>query len=90
MSKKEKLLRTAQSNRDSLKFDDLCWLAEKYGFIFSRQKGSHKIYKFPAPKKVQSLQETSDGMAKGYQVDQLLAKLEELGLIKKNEGGEYE
>lgn len=47
MAKKVKLYKKAKDSYQSLSFDELCLLAEKAGFTFSRQKGSHKLYKHP-------------------------------------------
>lgn len=38
---------SALKQQGNFSFDDLCRLAEKAGFVFSRQEGSHKIYKHP-------------------------------------------
>ena len=44
MAKCEKLLEKAQRNPASLRFSELCRLAESHGFAEVRTKGSHHIY----------------------------------------------
>jgi len=61
-----------------LKFRELCELAECFGFLLTRQKGSHHIFKHQGYRKLLNLQD-SKGMAKAYQVRQLLLALEEFG-----------
>lgn len=77
MSKIEKILRAAQNNPENLRFNELCQLAEAYGFVFSRQKGSHSIYKRPGQMSVMTFQDDR-GKAKAYQVKQLLAAIDEI------------
>lgn len=77
MSKIEKILRAAQNNPENLRFTELCQLAEAYGFLFSRQRGSHSIYKRPGQMAVMTFQ-NDRGMAKAYQVKQLLAAIDEI------------
>jgi hypothetical protein len=49
MDKCDKLLAAAEASPSSLSFDDLCKLAECYGFEFKRQKGtSHRMYGHPS------------------------------------------
>lgn len=82
MSKKEKLLEKALSKPASLKFDELCALAEAYGFVFSRSRGSHRMYKSPAGyPRIMNFQQRPDGGAKPYQVRELLDALREMELI---------
>jgi len=45
MGKKEKLYRKAKTSPANLSFYEMCLLAEKAGFVFRRQKGSHILYK---------------------------------------------
>jgi HicA-like toxin of HicAB toxin-antitoxin system len=77
VSKIEKLLRAAQNNPENVRFTELCQLAEAYGFLFSRQRGSHSIYKRPGQMSVMTFQ-NDRGMAKAYQVKQLLAAIDEI------------
>lgn len=77
VSKRDKLLRAARNNPGNLRFAELCRLAENYGFVFARQGGSHAVYKRPGHMGVMTFQDDG-GKAKGYQVKQLLAAIDEL------------
>ena len=44
MARCAKLLNKATNSSKNLKFEDLCALAECYGWVFRRQCGSHHIY----------------------------------------------
>jgi hypothetical protein len=88
MGKKEKLYKKAKESSRNLSFDELCLLAEKIGFIFKRQKGSHKLYKHPDlvhPRigKRMNFQpdERDKSKAKRYQIEQLIEFIEYFHLI---------
>jgi predicted RNA binding protein YcfA (HicA-like mRNA interferase family) len=72
MPKCDKLLDQARSTPSNLRFTDLCALAECYGFVFARQRGSHRQYKRPGYPKTINFQPDKNGKAKDYQVKQLL------------------
>lgn len=74
------LLEKARSNPVGLKFSELCKLCECIGMHCDRQRGSHRIYKRLSPTFIQSVQKMSDGMAKPYQVRQLLTRIDEYDL----------
>lgn len=81
MSKAEKLLQKAANSPKNLSFDDLCGLAECYGWIFQRQSGSHRIYMHPQlGNNVGSMMnfQPREGKAKPSQVKQLLNAIEAL------------
>ena len=78
MAKSEQLLAKAVRNPGGLRFAELCQLAEYVGFEFSRQRGSHRVYRHPGLRKTLSFQ-NSRGQAKPYQVRQLLSIIAELG-----------
>jgi hypothetical protein len=81
MSNCQKLYEQAQHSAANFRFDDLCTLAECYGWEFKRQKGSHKIYenKSLTPEQGRTMNfQNLNGNAKPYQVKQLLAAIEEL------------
>jgi len=75
MSKRDKLLNKAKTSPSNLRFTELCQLAEAYGFRFSRQVGSHRIYKHHSYKGIMDFQDNK-GKAHSYQVDQLLAAID--------------
>lgn len=65
------LFQLARSNPAGLRFSGLCKLAEAFGFVFQRQKGSHKVYAHAGIRQIMNFQ-NDRGMAKAYQVRQLL------------------
>jgi hypothetical protein len=73
----DELLQRARSDPRSLRYRELCQLAECFEFVFKRQKGSHAIYSRPAFPRLMNFQDVK-GMAKPYQVRQLLAAIDEL------------
>src|SRR5215208_4682907 len=76
-----KLLEKAKSSPKNLKFDDLCALAECYGWAFQRQCGSHRIYLHAQLGNVTGSMmnfQSRKGKAKPSQVRQLLDAIEEL------------
>lgn len=95
MARCDELLQKAQNSPASLKFRELCALAECFGFNLDRREGSHCIYKRPGFRRIMNFQNFK-GSAKPYQVHQLLRALRELGLIEQgeddhgSEGGEDE
>ena len=80
MSKCHKLLQNAKDSPSNVRFADLCKLAECFGWVFKRQKGSHCIYSNPALGNTEgncmNFQEGSGGKAKIEQVTQLLNAIE--------------
>ena len=76
-----KLLDKATNSPKNLRFDDLCALAECYGWVFQRQCGSHRIYMHPglgrSARAMMNFQ-SRRGKAKPTQVKQLLEAIEEL------------
>jgi predicted RNA binding protein YcfA (HicA-like mRNA interferase family) len=81
MSKAEKLLAAIRNNRRGVRFDDLVRRLEALGFTCDRQKGSHAIYVHANPAvPFVNLQPGSNGMAKVYQVDQVLEIVDAHGL----------
>ena len=76
----EKLLRKARRSPAGLRFDEACRLAECLGFEPVRSgRGSHRIFKKPGERSLVNLQNRG-GQAIAYQVRQILAIADELGL----------
>lgn len=73
-----KRLAEARANLISLRFGNLCALAECFGCIFVRQSGSHRIYKRKGSTVLMNFQEDRNSRAKPYQVRQLLAAIDEI------------
>lgn len=75
MSKFEKLLAKAQNNPQNISFEDICKLAEAFGFKFKGGKGSHRVYSKKGLVEILNFQNVK-GFAKPYQVKQFLKVLE--------------
>ena len=63
----------------NVRFEDVCRLAEGFGFYRDLISGSHHIYRHPRGLML-NLQPDRKGQAKFYQVRQLLDLVEENGL----------
>lgn len=74
----KKRLEEARANITSLRFGNLCALAECFGWVFIRQRGSHRMYKRTGSTILMNFQEDRNGRAKPYQVRQLLAAIDDL------------
>jgi predicted RNA binding protein YcfA (HicA-like mRNA interferase family) len=73
------LLDRARRNPAGLRFVEVCDLAECFGFEFKRQKGtSHRLYKKPGAMALMNFQAEKNGMAKDYQVRQLLREIKQI------------
>jgi hypothetical protein len=79
VSKIEKLLAKANNNPDNIRFQEICNLAEYFGFKLKGGRGSHKVYSRKGIKEILTFQEVG-GMAKPYQVRQLLDIIEQYKL----------
>ncbi len=81
MDKCQKLLQKARRSPQNLRFDELCRLAECYGWVLIRQSGSHRLYEnvrlAPEDRRMMNFQ-SDNGKAKPYQVKQLLTAIENL------------
>jgi predicted RNA binding protein YcfA (HicA-like mRNA interferase family) len=78
MAKRDKLLEKARQAPNGLRFDELCKLAELYGFQFQRQRGSHHIYKHPEYPYILTFPECAGNVKAGY-VKLLLDAIDEVG-----------
>lgn len=81
MTKQQTLYKKAKSSPNNLSFSELCKLAEKVGFIFRNQKGSHRIYKHATLNKMMNFQ-PNGSKAVSYQIKQLLSFIDENNLIE--------
>jgi predicted RNA binding protein YcfA (HicA-like mRNA interferase family) len=72
MSRCWKLIEKARASPAGLRFDELCALAECFGWTFQRQKGSHRAYTHPRASRPFVCQRGANGTAKAYQVRQLI------------------
>jgi hypothetical protein len=82
MTQRRKLLEKARNNPAGVRFGELCLLAEHMGFIKRGSKGSHVIYEKDGVEDILTFQNRK-GMAKPYQVRQLLAVIEKYRLGEK-------
>ena len=72
-----------KENQKSIRFDQLCHAAQKFGFKFRGGKGSHRIFVRVGIPEMLNFQNV-DGKAKQYQVKQLCNIIEKYSL--QNEG----
>jgi hypothetical protein len=73
-----KILRAMDNNPKGIRFNDLCQVCEHY-FGPARQGGSsHRIYKTPWPGDPRVNIQNDKGMAKAYQVKQVLKAIKKL------------
>jgi hypothetical protein len=74
-----RILERARTSPASLRFGEVRALAEALGFGLSRVSGSHHIFTCPEVPELLNLQDVR-GMAKPYQVRQLLRLMERYNL----------
>jgi len=84
MTRKSELLTRALANPGSLRFEELCMLARQLGFTHDRTRGSHFVFTTEGLRRPLCFQ-SYDGMAKRFQVRQLLDVARELGRIEEQE-----
>jgi len=77
--KVRKVLKKALAAPASLRFEEACALARAFGFHLARVSGSHHIFAQERVRELVNLQEVR-GMAKPYQVKQLLQMVERYNL----------
>ena len=80
MASKRKLLLKALNNPRGLRFEEFIALIEAFGFVFRRQRGSHRIYSRADVGERVNVQPRSDGKAKAEQVREFLQMVERHGL----------
>lgn len=81
MSKRQKLLDHCRNNPNGVSFDDLVLLLKALGFEHARTTGSHMIFVHPNARiPLVNLQAGKSGMAKPYQVRQVLDLVDTYGL----------
>lgn len=75
MTKREKRIAKALNNPRGLSFEEFQQLLRGASWIFDHQRGSHQIWYSPTGHRL-SIQESRDGKAKGYQVEQFITQFE--------------
>ena len=90
MASWQKLLQHARNNPKGVRVRDACKLAEEFGFTH-RAGGKHpNIYKRKGCPIWLNFQEGEKGMAKPYQVRQLLEAIDALGGVPPDDGNREE
>jgi len=84
VSKAEKLFAKVGNNPQDVRFNEICKLAEAFGFKYKGGKGSHVVYSKKGIPDIVNFQNVN-GMAKPYQVRQFLKIVEEYSLRLKEE-----
>jgi hypothetical protein len=79
MTRRQKLIEKARNNPAGVRFREICLLAEPLGFTRRGGKGSHVVYEKEGVEEIFTFQDRK-GMAKPYQVTQLLAAIEKYHL----------
>jgi hypothetical protein len=79
MTRRQKLLEKARNNPAGIRFQEICLLAAQMGFTRRGGKGSHVVYDKEGVEEILTFQDRH-GMAKPYQVRQLLAVIEKYRL----------
>lgn len=74
MTKYEKLLAKARQTPGDLTFDEFETLLKRAGWVFKRQRGSHRVWLSPNNRALPI--QSDGGKAKGYQVKQSLLIME--------------
>lgn len=75
MTRRQKLIEKIRNNPGGIRFQEICRLAEQLGFTKRGGKGSHIVYEKDGVEEILTFQDRN-GMAKPYQVKQLLAVIE--------------
>lgn len=78
MARVDKILAEMQRNPKGVRFDDLCQVCDFYFGAPRQAKGSHRIYKTPWQGDPRVNIQDQQGMAKPYQVRQVLKAIERL------------
>lgn len=79
MTRRRKLIDKARDNPAGVRFREICLLAEHMGFIKRGGKGSHIVFEKEGVEEILTFQDRK-GMAKPYQVKQLLAVIDKYRL----------
>ena len=80
----QKLFDKIKNNPKDVRFNDICRLAEYFGFTYRGGKGSHMVYTRKGIHEILNFQNVS-GKTKPYQVRQFLKIIEDYNLTIKGE-----
>jgi hypothetical protein len=78
---KEKIYRKLKEKPTDVRFEELCKIAELFGFELKGGKGSHRIFVKQGIKELLNFQDVK-GKAKPYQVRQLIKVVEKYNLLE--------
>jgi len=81
--KKHRLYEELKNNPKNIRFNRLCKIAEVFGFIMRKGKGSHYIFTRSNIEELLNFQNVS-GKAKPYQVKQLIKIIDKYGLSEED------
>lgn len=79
MTRRRKLIEKARNHPAGVRFREICLLAEQLGFTKRGGKGSHVVYEKGGVEEILTFQDRN-GMAKPYQVKQLIAVIDKYRL----------
>lgn len=82
MGKPEKLFAKVKNNPQDIRFDEICKLADAFGFRYKGGRGSHKVYTKKGIPEILNFQNVK-GRVKPYQVRQFLKIIEDYSLTMK-------
>jgi predicted RNA binding protein YcfA (HicA-like mRNA interferase family) len=80
---KQRLYEELKYNPKNIRFKRLCKIAEAFGFVMRKGKGSHHIFTRPDITELLNFQNIK-GKAKPYQVKQLIKIIEKYGLSEED------
>lgn len=80
------ILKVMRSNLKGVRFRELCQVCDSYFGPARQGSGSHRIYRMPWPGDPRVNIQGRKGMAKAYQVRQVLKAIERLENENKNKG----
>jgi hypothetical protein len=75
----KKILKKIVKGSKNIRFDDLVYLVECFGFVLDRKSGSHNIYKHNEIEEMINIQNIN-GEAKPYQIKQFISLIEKYDL----------
>ncbi len=84
MKNRSDLLNFLKKKTKNIRFNQLCNIAEEFGFKFQGGRGSHRIYSRKGIKEILNFQNVH-GKAKPYQVRQLIKVIEQYNLTEEKD-----
>jgi hypothetical protein len=80
MDKKE-IYRKLKNSPNNIRFSEICYIAELFGFVHRGGAGSHRVYKRKDINQKLNFQD-DNGKAKPYQVRQLIKVIQNYNLLE--------